>query len=137
MSETAYIEEKFAAVGLMPDGAGTFHLPRLVGSARALEHMLLGTRFTAELALELGIANRVVPGAKLMEEAGALAQRLAAGPPLAFAAIKRAVREGLGSNLESALAREREGQLALLASADVREGISAFFEKRRANFRGV
>ena len=136
MSDTAYIDEKFAAIGLMPDGAGTFNLPRLSGTARALEHMLLGTRITAARALELGVANRVVPAAQLADETRAVAQALAAGPPLSFAAIKRAVREGLGSNLEAALGREREGQLALLRSEDAREGIRAFLEKRSPSFSG-
>lgn len=136
MSDAAYIEEKFAAIGLMPDGAGTFHLPRLIGTARALEHMLLGTRITAARALELGVANRVVPPLELADETRAMAQALAQGPPLSFAAIKRAVREGLGSNLEAALGREREGQLSLLASDDAREGIRAFLEKRSPSFSG-
>jgi 2-(1,2-epoxy-1,2-dihydrophenyl)acetyl-CoA isomerase len=135
-STTAYFEEKFSAIGLMPDGGGSFHLSRLLGLARTLELLLLGDRIAAEAALGLGLVRCVVPAAELQAEARKLAARLAEGPPLAFAAIKRAVREGLGSTLDQALAREREGQLALLASADVREGISSFFERRAPQFRG-
>ncbi len=135
-STAAYFEEKFVAIGLMQDGGGSFHLPRLLGVARALELLLLGERISAERASELGLVRSVCPAERLAEEAHGLAARLASGPPLALAAIKRAVREGLSSTLDQALAREREGQLALLASADVREGISAFFERRKADFRG-
>jgi 2-(1,2-epoxy-1,2-dihydrophenyl)acetyl-CoA isomerase len=136
-SSEAYFEEKFVGLGLMPDGGGTFHLPRLIGVARALEMLLLGTRLDAESARELGVVNRVVAPETLLETARGLARKLSDGPPLALARIKRAVREGLDGSLDQALERERLGQLALLATEDLREGVTAFFEKRPARFRGV
>jgi len=136
LSERAYLQEKFVGIGLMPDGGGTFHLARLVGPGRALELLLLGDKVEAPRALELGLANRVVPAASLVEEAVRLARRLAEGPPLALARIKHATRQGMAGTLDEALAREAKGQTELLASADLREGILAFKDKRKPTFRG-
>ena len=134
LSRDAYIQEKFVAIGLMPDGGGSFWLPRLVGLGRALEYLMLGTRIDAELALSLGLANRVVDDE--LAEARALAATLAAGPPLALAAIKQAVRESANSAIDAALEREKVGQTALLASQDFREGVAAWSGKRAPNFAG-
>jgi enoyl-CoA hydratase/carnithine racemase len=136
LSERAYIQEKFVGIGLMPDGGGTYHLARLIGPGRALELLMLGEKVEASRALELGLANRVHPAASLFDEALALARRLADGPPLALARIKQATRLSLGGTLDEALAREASGQTRLLASADVREGVTAFAEKRKPVFRG-
>jgi len=130
----AYLQEKFVAIGLMPDGGGSFWLPRLVGIGRALEFLLLGTRIDAPQALELGLANRVVDDE--LAEARALAATLAAGPPLALAAIKSAVRESALGGIEGALEREKRGQTALLASQDFREGVAAWGAKRAPSFSG-
>src|SRR4029079_5316695 len=96
LAEGAYLQEKFVKIGLMPDGGGTFWLPRLVGLGRALEIVMLGEAVKAEAAKALGLANRVVPVAAMREEALKLAGQLAKGPPLAFAEIKKAMRAGLG-----------------------------------------
>lgn len=136
LSARAYLQEKFVNIGLMPDGGGTFHLPRLIGVGRALELMLLGERVDAELAKTLGLANRVVDVDALEPTALELAQRLAAGPPLALAAIKRAVRANLSATLDEALDREHDGQLALLRSSDLVEGVSAWTQQRSPVFRG-
>jgi enoyl-CoA hydratase/carnithine racemase len=135
-ASNAYVEEKFAAIGLMPDGGGTYHLPRLIGLSRALEHQLLGTRIDAAAAESLGLTFKVVEPERLRDEALVVARRLAAGPPLALSAIKRALRAGLGGSLDDALERERTGQLALLSTRDVREGLQAFFERRAPRFDG-
>lgn len=135
-STEASFQEKFAKIGLMPDGGGTFWLPRLVGLARAMEIMLLGESIDAKQALELGVVNRVVPVASLREEAMAFAQRVAKGPPLAFAGIKRAVREGLGGTIDAALAAEKEGQIRCLRSNDCMEGVAAWMQKREPEFQG-
>lgn len=136
LSERAYFQEKFVGIGLMPDGGGTFHLPRLLGLGRALELTLLAERLDAARAVELGLALRVVPPSELVPQALALAERLAEGPPLALAAIKQAVRASLDGTFEQALEREAEGQTKLLRSADLREGILAFKEKRKPRFGG-
>ena len=137
LSEAAYLQEKFISIGLMPDGGGTFALPALVGPGRALEYLMLGTRLDAARALELGLANRVVPSAELEAETLRLAAQLAEGPPLALRAVKRSLRAALaGGGLDAALDREKAGQLALLASEDVREGVAAWLERRPARFKG-
>lgn len=135
-SDRGYLQEKFVGIGLMPDGGGTFHLSRLVGPGRALELLLLGNKVEAPRALELGLANRVVSAAELSREALALARRLAEGPPLALAAIKQATRAALSGTLDEALAREATGQARLLGSADLREGIAAWTERRAPKFSG-
>jgi enoyl-CoA hydratase/carnithine racemase len=136
LSERGYLQEKFVGIGLMPDGGGTFHLARLVGLGRALELLLLGERVEAARAVELGLALRVVPEPQLLEEALALAERLADGPPLALAAIKHATRKSLDGTLDDALAREASGQTRLLQSADLREGVVAWTERRKPRFTG-
>ena len=134
LSEAAYIQEKFVTIGLMPDGGGSYWLPSLVGLGRALELLLLGTRIDAPQALSLGLATRVVADERA--EALSIATTLAAGPPLALAAIKRAVRESSSGTIEQALAREKLGQAALLGSQDFREGVAAWSAKRTPKFQG-
>jgi enoyl-CoA hydratase/carnithine racemase len=136
LSARAYLQEKFVRIGLMPDGGGTLWLTRMIGIGRALELLLTGDPIEAERALELGIANRVVPHGELEAQAGALAARLAKGPPLAHAAIKGAVRAALASTIEDALAREREGQLRCLRSQDFMEGVGAWMQGREPEFTG-
>jgi len=132
----AYLQEKFVNIGLMPDGGGTFWLPRLIGTARALRAMLLSDKLDAPQLDALGllaippVAPEELPAATL-----ALARTLERGPPLAHARIKAAVYENLG-DLEAALHRERLGQLALLRSSDALEGIMAFSQKRPPDFKG-
>jgi enoyl-CoA hydratase/carnithine racemase len=136
MSDSAYIQEKFVGIGLMPDGGGTFWLPRLVGVGRALEFLMLGTRLDAARCLELGLTNRVVAQAEIVAGAEQLAAELAKGPPLALANIKRAVRASLSGDIESALSNERAGQLGLLRSQDLMEGVMAWMQKRPPAFTG-
>ncbi len=137
LSSDAYIQEIFVNIGLMPDGGGTFWLPRLVGIGRALEYLLLGTRLDADLAKELGLANRVAPPDELSAVANELATAIAQGPPLAFAQIKSAVRESWTGTVFSALDREKAGQSKLLDSNDMREGVMAWAQKRPPEFKGT
>jgi enoyl-CoA hydratase/carnithine racemase len=136
VAPSAYFQEKFVRLGLMPDGGGTFWLPRLVGLARAMEMILTGEAVPAERALSFGIANRVVDAPALRAETLELAHQLALGPPLAFAHIKRAVHAGLGGTIEQSLAMEKQGQLRCLASRDCLEGVMAWIERRAPTFHG-
>ncbi|WP_044239009.1 enoyl-CoA hydratase [Chondromyces apiculatus] len=136
VSTEAYFQEKFVKIGLMPDGGGTFWLPRLVGLARAMEIMMLGETIPAARALEYGIVNRVVAPPELGATALHLARTLASGPPLALAGMKRATRDALGGGLEAALNAEKEGQLRCLRSNDCMEGVAAWVQKREPSFQG-
>jgi 2-(1,2-epoxy-1,2-dihydrophenyl)acetyl-CoA isomerase len=134
-SERAYAQEKFVKIGLMPDGGGTFWLPRLVGTARAMQMILLAEKVDAAELARLGVVARVVAPDGLRESTLAVAAEIASGPPLAYAAIKRAVYASWGS-VEDALRREREEQLKLLRSADAMEGVMAWVQKREPRFEG-
>jgi enoyl-CoA hydratase/carnithine racemase len=135
VSDRAYIQERFVRIGLMPDGGGTFWLPRLVGTARAMQMILLAERVDAAELRSLGVVARVVEPGALREATLSVARTLEAGPPLAFAAIKRSLYASWGS-VEDALRRERTEQLKLLRSADAIEGVAAFQEKREPRFDG-
>jgi enoyl-CoA hydratase/carnithine racemase len=134
-AESGYLQEKFVAIGLMPDGGGSYFLTRLLGPARALEMLMLGSRIDAAQAVSLGLASSMTADKDAEAAALALATTLAAGPPLSLARIKHAVHENAAA-LEAALLREREGQLALLESADAKEGVRAFLERRTPVFKG-
>ena len=136
LSESAYLQEKFVTIGLMPDGGGTFHLPRLVGMGRALELLMLGERVPATTAREMGLATRVTSSEDLLQEAMAMADKLSKSPPLALASIKHAARAALSGDFEGALQREKTGQMRLLSSKDALEGMLAFLQKRDPKFKG-
>ena len=135
-SDKASFMEAFGKVGLVPDTGSSWFLPRLIGPARAAEMMFTADSVDAATAERIGLVNRVVPAGKLMDEANALAVRLAGAAPIALALAKRALNRALDSNLEDAL--EFEAQLQSIAgrSADHKEGVAAFVEKRPPRFRG-
>ncbi len=133
-TDRAYFQEKFIRIGLMPDGGGTLWLPRLIGTARAMELFLTGDALSAEQARELGIVRRVVPTERLSEEAHELAKQLAKAPPIAVRNIKQAVNGAAA--LGQALQRERVGQIECLKSQDCMEGILAWMQKREPSFQG-
>jgi len=132
----AYIQEKFVNIGLMPDGGGTFWLPRLVGTARALKAVMLSEKLEAKTLDELGLLVACVPQAELRTATMALAKKIENGPPLAYAEMKRAIYASWG-DLDAALAREREGQIKLLKTNDMMEGVMAWAQKRDPNFTGT
>lgn len=134
-SNDAYVQEKFAHIGLMPDGGGTFWLPHLVGKARAMQLVMLGDKLDAATMDSLGLLVKRVPATELRTTTMALARKLEKGPPLAYAAAKASILASLG-DVEAALRREREGQLRLLRSKDCIEGVTAWIQKREANFTG-
>ncbi|HEX4457335.1 MAG TPA: enoyl-CoA hydratase [Polyangia bacterium] len=135
-TERTRFGEVFVKRGLMPDGGGTWSLPRLVGVGKALELMFTGDLVDAATAERLGLLNRVVASAEALAQTLELAKRIAAGPPLVHAWIKRAVYDAQSTSLDEALDVEARGQMQLLHSKDFLEGISAFFQKRAPNFTG-
>jgi 2-(1,2-epoxy-1,2-dihydrophenyl)acetyl-CoA isomerase len=136
VSDRGVFGEIFVKRGLMPDGGGTWHLPRIVGLGRALEMMLTGELVHADEALRIGLANRVIPQAEVHARTHELAMTIANGPPLVHRAVKRAVYAGLDGDLTAALDREATGQLQLLGSRDFGEGVTAFLQKRPPRFEG-
>ena len=135
-SESAKFSLAYTAAGLVPDGGTTYHLPRIVGTRRALELMLCNRRLDAGTALEWGLVSRVVPDADLARETDALAAQLAAGATQAFGATKRLVVGSFDHSLEAQMEHEARGISDASRSHDGNEGISAFLDKRPARFRG-
>jgi 2-(1,2-epoxy-1,2-dihydrophenyl)acetyl-CoA isomerase len=133
-SDQALFGQVFIKIGLMPDGGGTFFLPRLVGYHKAFELMATGDIVGAQDAHQLGIINRVVPFAELDATVDALAARLAKSPTVAMARIKAGLNHGAQSDLAAALDFEAVNQDECFHSPDFIEGVTAFVEKRKAVF---
>jgi len=123
-------------LGLLPGTGGTQRLPRLIGRGRALELMTTGRTVSPAEAERIGMVDRLVPPAEFDQAVAELAAGLAAGAPLAIAAITRVVNDGLERSLEDALERELQELAALFASEDAREGMTAFTEKRPPSYDG-
>jgi 2-(1,2-epoxy-1,2-dihydrophenyl)acetyl-CoA isomerase len=135
-SADATFMQSFVRVGLMPDGGATYLLPALVGRAKAFELMATGDIISAREAMSLGLVNRVVAYEELDATVDAMAARLAASPGVALAKIKAGLNHGETGDLAAALDFEAVNQAACFGSEDFREGVAAFLEKRKANFKG-
>lgn len=135
-AENAYFLQAFRHIGLVPDGGSAYLLTRAAGRARAMEMMLLGERVAAAKALEWGMINRVVAPSVLIETALAVASDLAAGPTQALGMIRTMCWGALDRDFETQLAEECDLQRAAFKTADFREGVRAFREKRPAVFTG-
>jgi len=123
-------------LGVLPGTGGTQRLPRLVGTSRALDLMITGRLLTPDEALQIGLVNYVFPKESFAEDVHRYAKNLAQGPSRAVSLIKRSVMEGIEQPLLSGLALERELQNQLFVTEDAKEGIAAFLEKRKPNFKG-
>ncbi len=135
-AETARLGQPEIKLGVIPGYGGTQRLPRLVGRGAALKLLLTGAIIDAHEALRIGLVDEVVPAADLMARAEALALEIAANAPLAIAGMLRAVNEGLDSPLDEAVALEAEIFGDLCGTADKREGVQAFLNKRVARWTG-
>jgi 2-(1,2-epoxy-1,2-dihydrophenyl)acetyl-CoA isomerase len=133
-SDDSYFASAYRQIGLTPDGGGSWWLPRLVGTRKAMEILLLSERFGAADALSLGLVNRVVPAADLDSATNALVQTLATGPVHATRRAKRLVRESLSRTLSEQLEAEAASFAACAGTADFVEGITAFVQKRAPQF---
>ena len=134
-AESASFIQAFVRIGLVPDAGGSYFLPRLVGAAKAFEMSALGDSVDAAEALRIGLANRVVPDEQLAATTAELASRLARGPR-SVGLVKSLLSGSLDSTLDEQLTREAALQTAASRTDDFREGVTAFIEKRRAEFTG-
>lgn len=135
-SADAVLTTGFSKIGLIPDAGMNYHLPRMVGYAKAFELEVLSERIKAEEALALGLVNRVVPVEAFAEEVTRLASELAQGPSKAYGLIKRALRRSAGASLEEMLEYEALLQEVAGRTEDHQEGVRAFYEKRPPRFQG-
>lgn len=135
-SSDAVLTTGFSRIGLIPDAGMNYHLPRMVGYAKAFELEVLSERLKAEEALALGLVNRVVPTESFAEEVARLAGELAQGPTKTYGLIKRALRRSAGASLEEMLEYEALLQEVAGRSEDHQEGVQAFYEKRPPRFQG-
>jgi 2-(1,2-epoxy-1,2-dihydrophenyl)acetyl-CoA isomerase len=135
-ARSASFVQAFCKLGLVPDSGGTWFLPRLVGTARAMGLALLGDKLSAEQAAQWGLIWRCVEDAELKETVDTLAQQLAVAPTLGLARTKQAIYESWGRSLPQQLEQERDFQRELGQTHDYAEGVAAFTEKRSPRFTG-
>lgn len=135
-AEDTYLSLLFVQIGLMPDAGATFMLPRLIGFARSFELASTGRRIPAAEAQQMGLITKVVAREVLDEETEQIISYYRHAPTLAIGAMKHAFNQSMHSNLPQMLENERESQEMLFGTRDLREGISAFLEKRKPDFQG-
>ena len=135
-ARSASFIQAFCKIGLIPDSGGTYFLPRLLGTARAMGLAMLGDKLTAEQAEQWGLIWKCVDDAQLAPTVDGLLAQLAQAPTRGLAAIKRALHASSNATLEDALTLERDLQRELGYSADYREGVDAFLNKRPPRFTG-
>jgi 2-(1,2-epoxy-1,2-dihydrophenyl)acetyl-CoA isomerase len=135
-ARSARFVQAFSRIGLIPDSGGTYFLPRLVGTARAMALALLAESVGAEQAEQWGLIWKAVDDTRLVGEATGLARRLASGPTRGYGLLKKAMNASSGNSLEAQLGLERDLQREAGLSDDYREGVRAFKEKREPKFQG-
>jgi len=135
-AKSAYFLQAFRRIGLVPDAGSTYMLPRLVGWGRAMELALMGEKLPAEKAFEWGLVNRVYEDDALPGEAVKLAEELAAGPTRTLGLIRKAMWKTFENTFEQQLLLERVSQREAGQTEDFIEGVTAFVQKRPAEFKG-
>lgn len=134
--KSGYFLQAFVNIGLVPDGGSTWILPRLIGKARATRMMMLGEKIMGEQAEDWGLIYKCAEDDALAGEVQALAAKLAAGPTLSYATMRKNILTSLEHGLADTLLAEAEGQRVAGSSADAAEGGRSFLEKRKPNFQG-
>lgn len=134
--KSGYFLQAFVNIGLVPDGGASWMLPRMVGKARATEMMMLGEKISGEKAADWGMIYKCVEDEVLQAEARALATRLANGPTVAYAVMRKNILTAMENSYAEQLLAEAEGQRIAANTTDAREGTLAFIAKRKAAFQG-
>lgn len=134
--EKASFIQAFSKIGLIPDSAGTFFLPRLIGFQKASALMMLGDKVSASEAEQFGMIYKVIPSEIFEEQVVKLAHHLAAMPTKGLALTKQALNQSFTNNLEDQLTLESKLQIEASSSDDYQEGVNAFIEKRKPEFKG-
>jgi 2-(1,2-epoxy-1,2-dihydrophenyl)acetyl-CoA isomerase len=137
VAESAYFLLAFVNIGLVPDGGSSLLVPERIGLARATEMAMLGQRISSRQAVEWGLANRAIPDEAFAGEVDELAAKLASGPTAAYAGLKRELNAWLFSRMDEQLELEARTQQEAAGSADFREGVLAFLQKRPPEFTGA
>ncbi len=135
-SRSATFIQAFSKISLIPDSGGTYFLPRLVGAQRAMALTMLGDKITADEAADMGMVYRVYDDETFVHSWQTVAETLATGATKAFALTKKLINQSFGHSLDEQLALERELQAEAGATADFAEGVQAFLQKRKPEFRG-
>ena len=135
-NENASFIQAFSLIGLIPDSAGTFFLPRLIGFQKASALAMLGDKVSAKEAERLGMIYKYVPSDAFEDTINKIALKMANMPTKALGLIKKTLNESLTNNLEEQLALESKCQIEAASSEDYTEGVAAFIEKRKPNFKG-
>jgi len=135
-SDKAKFIQAFSAIGLIPDSGGTYTLPRLVGRARAMAYTMLGDKIDAATAQQIGMIYKCIASENFESEVVHLAERLAAMPTKGLALTKQAINASFENTFEEQLELEKQLQIEASESEDYFEGVAAFIEKRKANFKG-
>jgi enoyl-CoA hydratase/carnithine racemase len=136
LAEGARVGQPEILLGIIPGAGGTQRLPRIVGYQRAKEMILTGRQLDADEAMSIGLADKVFPGDRLLDEAMSRAKQWAEGPTRGIAAAKEALNSGFGQPVSSGLLVEKEAFNEAFGTEDAREGVAAFMEKRKAEFKG-
>jgi enoyl-CoA hydratase/carnithine racemase len=134
-SDRARLGQPEVNLGLIPGWGGTQRLARIVGKGKALEMILTGDMVTAQEAYRIGLVNKVVPAGAILKESRGLARKIASKSSCSIEAALRAVTEGLETDIEEGLICEKEQFVSLADTEDIREGVSAFLEKRQPEFK--
>ena len=135
-ADDAFFTLAYCHIGATPDGSSSFHLPRAIGLKRTMELTLLGDRYSAQQMADMGLVNFVVSGSELDEQCGVLSARLANGPTHVYGQAKKLMYRSLENEFEAQLQLEAECFADCAKRSDYLEGVSAFVEKRQANFTG-
>jgi 2-(1,2-epoxy-1,2-dihydrophenyl)acetyl-CoA isomerase len=134
--KSGYFLQAFVNIGLVPDGGASWMLPRMVGKARATQMMMLGEKISGDVAAEWGLIYKCVEDDVLQAEARVLATRLANGPTIAYATMRKNILTAMENSYAEALLAEAEGQRIAGSTADAMEGGIAFMQKRKPDFKG-